>query len=381
MIKKTIAACSILFLLAQMFYLADTASAAKRYVIVQESVGRSFMPVRFAAETFGFKVQWKSSEEKVILSNTNGSVEFKVGSTNAMVNGKQQALEAAPFNLSGTVYVPLRFAAESLGASVEWKKEGRIVLKSGNTQTEIEAVSLTRVERAVKNPVVIGNSKIQISTKSIQVNTVHIDLFHPTLSLDAAYANDKIGSTESLKKMAERSKAAVAVNGTFFNAYSTTEVQIPYGYIVKSGEVINKASGDERAIFVYMKTGEARIVDGEKELKELLDQDLVQSALQAGPRLVRNSKVDTNPVAEGFKDPKVLTNRAARTSIGVTTDGKLLIVTTSSATIKEMAEVMVKLGAVEAMNLDGGASSGLYANGKYITTPGRDLSNALVAVY
>jgi len=380
-IKKTIAACSILFLLAQMFYLADTASAAKRYVIVQESVGRSFMPVRFAAETFGFKVQWKSSEEKVILSNTNGSVEFKVGSTNAMVNGKQQALEAAPFNLSGTVYVPLRFAAESLGASVEWKKEGRIVLKSGNTQTEIEAVSLTRVERAVKNPVVIGNSKIQISTKSIQVNTVHIDLFHPTLSLDAAYANDKIGSTESLKKMAERSKAAVAVNGTFFNAYSTTEVQIPYGYIVKSGEVINKASGDERAIFVYMKTGEARIVDGEKELKELLDQDLVQSALQAGPRLVRNSKVDTNPVAEGFKDPKVLTNRAARTSIGVTTDGKLLIVTTSSATIKEMAEVMVKLGAVEAMNLDGGASSGLYANGKYITTPGRDLSNALVAVY
>ena len=38
MIKKTIAVCSILFLLAQMFYLADTASAAKRYVIVQESV-------------------------------------------------------------------------------------------------------------------------------------------------------------------------------------------------------------------------------------------------------------------------------------------------------------------------------------------------------
>ncbi|WP_415803688.1 phosphodiester glycosidase family protein [Marinicrinis lubricantis] len=181
--------------------------------------------------------------------------------------------------------------------------------------------------------------------------------------------------------MAERSKAAVAVNGTFFNAYSTTDVKIPYGYIVKSGKVIYKASGDQRAVFVYTNTGDALIADGETELKKLLDKGLVESALQAGPRLVRNGKVDTNPTAEGFKDPKVLTNRAARSAVGITAEGKLLIATASSATIKELAEVMVKLGAIEAMNLDGGASSGLYANGKYITTPGRDLSNALVAVF
>lgn len=117
------------------------------------------------------------------------------------------------------------------------------MLKSGNTQTEIEAVALTRIERAVNDPIIVGSSKIQTSTKH-----------------------------------------------------------------------------DERAAFAYMKTGEARIVDGDKELKELLDKELVQTALQAGPRLVRNSKVDTNPVAEGFKDAKVLTNRVARTSIGITAE-------------------------------------------------------------
>jgi Exopolysaccharide biosynthesis protein related to N-acetylglucosamine-1-phosphodiester alpha-N-acetylglucosaminidase len=380
-VKKAIAACVILFLLVQLGNSAGTISAAKRYVIVQESVGKSFVPVRFAAETFGFKVRWKGSGEKVLLSNDSGSVEFKVGSRQAIVNGKQCTLDAAPFYLSGTVYVPLRFAAESLGASVEWKKEERVVLKNGDLQTDIEAVSLKRIERAIKDPVIVGSSKIQTSTKTIQVNTVQIDLYHPKVALETVYANNKIGSTESLKKMAERSKAAVAVNGTFFNAYSTTDVKIPYGYIVKSGKVIYKASGDQRAVFVYTNTGDALIADGETELKKLLDKGLVESALQAGPRLVRNGKVDTNPTAEGFKDPKVLTNRAARSAVGITAEGKLLIATASSATMKELAEVMVKLGAIEAMNLDGGASSGLYANGKYITTPGRDLSNALVAVF
>lgn len=33
------------------------------------------------------------------------------------------------------------------------------------------------------------------------------------------------------------------------------------------------------------------------------------------------------------------------------------------------------------MNLDGGASSGLYYNGKYLTAPGRKISNALIVTY
>jgi len=37
---------------------------------------------------------------------------------------------------------------------------------------------------------------------------------------------------------------------------------------------------------------------------------------------------------------------------------------------------MQKLGAYNAMNIDGGASSGLYYKGKLLTIPGRDLSNA-----
>ena len=46
----------------------------------------------------------------------------------------------------------------------------------------------------------------------------------------------------------------------------------------------------------------------------------------------------------------------------------------------QFAQVMQVLGAREAMNLDGGASSGLVYEGKYLTKPGRALSNALVVL-
>ncbi|CAH8242984.1 phosphodiester glycosidase family protein [Paenibacillus melissococcoides] len=55
--------------------------------------------------------------------------------------------------------------------------------------------------------------------------------------------------------------------------------------------------------------------------------------------------------------------------------------TTSGATIPDLAQMMKQAGAQQAMNLDGGASSGLYYKGKYITSPGREISNALLVHY
>lgn len=46
--------------------------------------------------------------------------------------------------------------------------------------------------------------------------------------------------------------------------------------------------------------------------------------------------------------------------------------------MKMVAHIAKELGMLEAMALDGGASSGLYYEGKYLTQPGRNISNALV---
>jgi exopolysaccharide biosynthesis protein len=50
----------------------------------------------------------------------------------------------------------------------------------------------------------------------------------------------------------------------------------------------------------------------------------------------------------------------------------------SNATVIDAAYVIRSLGAKHALNLDGGGSSAMYINGKYVVGPGRSLPNAIV---
>jgi hypothetical protein len=100
----------------------------------------------------------------------------------------------------------------------------------------------------------------------------------------------------------------------------------------------------------------------------------------AGPRLVTNGNVTCNPVSEGFAQDKILSLAGMRSGVGITRDGRVMLVTAGGVTVRQFADVMQKLGAYQAMNLDGGASSALYANGTTLTPAGRDLSNALMFV-
>ena len=87
-----------------------------------------------------------------------------------------------------------------------------------------------------------------------------------------------------------------------------------------------------------------------------------------------------NPEAEGFRDPKILSGTGSRSAVGVTDDGYLLMATCSGVTVKQLAGIMKAVGAHDAMNLDGGASSCLYYKGSYLVSPGRNISNALLVV-
>lgn len=106
----------------------------------------------------------------------------------------------------------------------------------------------------------------------------------------------------------------------------------------------------------------------------------VQEAIECGPRLLRGGEVSVDALAEGFSHPKIVALSLPRSAIGVTRDGVLLLVTTTSVGVVDLARLMRVLGAHDAMNLDGGASSGLWMEGRYVTVPGRDVSHAVVIV-
>jgi exopolysaccharide biosynthesis protein len=107
------------------------------------------------------------------------------------------------------------------------------------------------------------------------------------------------------------------------------------------------------------------------------------SAVNGGPQLVRNGQVFDDVLADGLVQPNNPTaffdfavRRNPRTLIGVNRDGDLMLVEVDGDTpasvglsLPESADLMQALGAVQAMNMDGGGSSTMEIDGQMINSP------------
>ncbi|PIY38670.1 MAG: hypothetical protein COZ06_30790 [Armatimonadetes bacterium CG_4_10_14_3_um_filter_66_18] len=117
----------------------------------------------------------------------------------------------------------------------------------------------------------------------------------------------------------------------------------------------------------------------------------MRHALGGGPTLVRNGREYVSAEGERFRTD-VTNGRAPRTALGITADQHLLLVTVDGRqagysvglTLRELAALMVKLGAQAAMNLDGGGSTSFVIGGQCRNRPSdgaeRRVSNILAVV-
>lgn len=385
MIKKWLplftAFCLLAVLLPALSSGAAAASQPKLAVYVDKQ-NHSFIPLRFLNGFAGIQSVLSPAGDQIQITREGHSVTFTPGKTGASVNGKQVASSIRPFSDNGTTYVPLSLISQTLGLQLQWNKEaGSLTLTSGaDTGTAVTATLPVQNGSLIQSgspAVVSGKHTYKVGGRSFSVQTVTVSLLHPSVKLDAVLAGNTVGRTEALASIAKRSNAVAAINGTFFAAYTDGAFKAPYGYIISGGKMLKNSPGDNRAVFAYDRNMLAELIPG-SEFKARFDAGSIEGALQAGPRLLVNGKVVLNVAAEGFRDPKILTGGGARSALGITRDHKLILLTTGGATIPQLAGIMKQAGAYQAMNLDGGASSGLYYNGKYLTTPGRLISNALV---
>lgn len=81
--------------------------------------GRTMVPFRAIAEALGAEVDWDSASNKVTISG-NKKVELIIGSTKALVDGNEFALDTPAAIVGGRTMVPLRFLGEALGAEVSY---------------------------------------------------------------------------------------------------------------------------------------------------------------------------------------------------------------------------------------------------------------------
>ena len=110
--------------------------------------------------------------------------------------------------------------------------------------------------------------------------------------------------------------------------------------------------------------------------------DAAETVVSGGPLLVEHGRVHVR-VAEEKIPADIAKGRAPRTALGIKKDGTLLMVVvdgrsnnSAGLTLTELATYMLRLGAREAVNFDGGGSSVMAINGQVVNKPsdGRERS-------
>lgn len=147
---------------------------------------------------------------------------------------------------------------------------------------------------------------------------------------------------------------------------------------IPPGGVVLAAHGTTEKVLAGLKVGDTIKIS--QSLGEVWDK--TSCAIGAGPRLVKNGSVLVTSKEEEFPSD-IAVGRAPRTAVGVTKEGHVILFVVDGRqqssvgmTLTELAQLMQELGAVDAMNFDGGGSSEMVINGKIANNPsdGRERS-------
>ena len=194
----------------------------------------------------------------------------------------------------------------------------------------------------------------------------------------------KVGYTKNLGKsgqktsqIAKENNAVAAINGGGFNDKGNNSTStwtgnggLPTGIIISNGKLIFPYAGDADTkaanIGVVGIDSKGNMIVGDYSIDDLLSKGVTE-ALCFGPTLIENGVAKDGISSQGANP---------RTAIGQRKDGSILLLTLdgrvgleAGASIEDVQQVMQKAGAVNAVNLDGGASTTMYYNGKVKNTP------------
>ena len=211
---------------------------------------------------------------------------------------------------------------------------------------------------------------LKTSVLGVRAHVVTVDLNDPTLQVGVVLPMRGPGASEPFLSMISRTRPVAAITGTFF----CTRSLLPIGDIVTDGRRVN--AGAIGACLAVTPDNQVKLTPGRRGIRA--DWTGYDTGVRSGPLLVSGGRININARTEGFRDRRLF-GRHVRASIGVTAHNKLLLVVVRTpVTFGELAKVMRALGAVEAINLDGGSSTALSYGGRILVNPGRRMTNLIV---
>ncbi len=273
--------------------------------------------------------------------------------------------------MSGTTFATMR---KVLATALVFISAAAVIvamaLFDGVAYAASERYDVTSTKRSISAGVTETLYYTNVSSNDDQVVTYAVDIDLSQNSLIAGYKDYNSKGEWGMQTVREQAAAAesarglkvvAAVNADFYNM-GTGE---PTGSLVMEGNVVKNASGN---YFAILKDGTAVIRTGALRGDE-------QEVVGGSTIMIENGRI---AAMSGDYD----TTKYPRTAVGVKADGNVLIMVadgrqapySTGYTLAELAQKMLDLGCVSAMNLDGGGSTTYLA--KYAGSDELELANS-----
>lgn len=225
---------------------------------------------------------------------------------------------------------------------------------------------------------VVRENFLHSKTTAVRIETYHGSTYTADIMFIPDPTRVRVGVTKyigkfgmTLSEMLNYYHAIGGINGGAFQ-----DVQhwrgtggSPQGITIMDGKVITDQQSSNQTVIAL--TNEGQLITGPYTLSQLQKLHVTQ-ALTFGPTLVQNGQGMIKNGNGGW-------GYAPRTVIGQKSDGTLIFIVTDGrgihgpndigASLLQMQNLMLRLGAVTAANLDGGSSSTMMYNGKLVNQP------------
>lgn len=242
-----------------------------------------------------------------------------------------------------------------------------------------------------KGDFLISKTSIEITLQAgrerIRIKVLNRENNPDAISLFTHVYNRKImikrGYTGILVKIGgKRFSPTEEVKGYVSEVIKDREVQL------KEGEVLVMAKNSERIIEKIKAKSPVLF-----KIRNLYFKDDIEFAVTGAPQIVRKGLNVYKGLTEGLTS-KFTDVRHPRTGIGITKDKKRLFLIavdgrqpnlSMGMTLKELAELFIKLGCYNSLNLDGGGSTTMWVKGRVVNSPSdptgeRPISDAILII-
>ena len=281
-------------------------------------------------------------------------------SSMARRHGAPAAINSGFFRLDKSI-----FAGDNIGAlmidkkvlSESYANRSAILIRNERRKTVINFFYLY-----LNILVEIGNVELDISGVNRERKNDELVLFMPEFN------RTTLTDTEGLEVIVKNGRVIQILDNSGNN-------RIPAG-----GFILSAGGKRREALLKQVRIGAKVVVSqpitqislGERKLFLISEYEDIVSGV---PQLIKNGKIEITWEQEKSSKSFVETKHP-RTAVAKLRDGKFLMITvdgrseaSGGISLQNLAEILLELGATDAMNLDGGGSTTMYLEGKIVNQP------------